>query len=271
MVWLSNDAGDDLREVLHDGVDWVQLRTAGVEQWVARGALDRDRQWTAARGIYAHTVAEHALALLLAGLKLLPEYARARSWDAEGKEKGRLVRDATVVVVGAGGIGRELIRYLGPLGAHIVAVTRSGHEVEGAHEHLPAGRLGEVLPRANVLVLAAPATPETRHLVGAPELAALPADALLINIARGSLVDTEALVACLRRGGILCAALDVTDPEPLPDDHPLWSEPRAMITPHAANPAAAQLPRLCALVEANLRRFASGEQLQGRVDLDAGY
>lgn len=271
LVWLSNDSGDDLHDLLHGEIEWVQLRSAGVEKWMERGDLDRKRQWTAARGVYAQAVAEHALALVLAGLKLLPEYARASTWDEGSKRKGRLVRDATVVVMGAGGIGHELIRYLAPLGARTVAITRSGREVAGAHENLPSGRFLEILPRADVLVLAAPATPETEHLVSTAELAALPADALLVNIARGSLVDTRALLAALRCGGIGGAALDVTDPEPLPDGHPLWEEPRALITPHAANPAAAQLPRLCALVEENLRRFANGQQLQGRVDIDTGY
>ena len=271
VVWLSNKAEDGLPEVLHDGIAWVQLRSAGVERWVERGDLDDRRVWTAARGIYAESVAEHTLALILAGFKLLPDYARASSWDPGAKDKGRLVRGSTVAVVGAGGIGQELISYLRPLGATILAVTRSGREVPGADEHLSAERLGEVWPRADVVVLAAPATPDTRHVVGAAELAAMRSDAWLINIARGSLIDTDALVGALARGGIGGAALDVTDPEPLPEDHPLWQEPRALITPHSANPGSAQLTRLCALVEDNVTRFARGQQLRGRVDLDAGY
>jgi phosphoglycerate dehydrogenase-like enzyme len=271
LVWLSNKAEDGLDQLLHDGIEWVQLRSAGVDRWVSRGHLDPDRRWTAARGIYADSVAEHTLALVLAGLKLLPTYARATSWDPGAKDRGRLLQDATVVVVGAGGIGREFIRYLGPMGPHVVAITRRGRPVDGADEHLPADRLREVLPRADVLVLAAPATPGTRHLVGTPELELLPHDALLVNIARGSLVDTDALVEALSAGLIGGAALDVTDPEPLPDGHPLWTEPRAFVTPHAANPGAAQLPRLCQLVEENLERYAAGEPLAGEVDLDAGY
>jgi phosphoglycerate dehydrogenase-like enzyme len=271
LVWLTNRAEDGLRDLLHDRIGWVQLRSAGVERWVTGGVLDRDRRWTAARGAYADSVAEHALALILAGLKLLPTYARATTWDAGAKDQGLLLRGRTVAVVGAGGIGQELIRYLRPLGAHVIAVTRSGREVEGADENLAAHRLDEVWPRAQVVVVGAPATDDTQHLVGAAELAAMPSDALLVNIARGSLVDTDALVEALRRGDILGAALDVTDPEPLPDGHPLWSEDRALITPHAANPGSAQLERLCHLVEENVRRLTAGEQLHGVVDLDAGY
>jgi D-3-phosphoglycerate dehydrogenase len=271
LVWLSNRVEDGLPQILHDGIEWVQLRSAGVDRWVDRGDLDVARQWTSARGIYADSVAEHALTLLLAGLKLVPAYARSTTWDHEAKDKGRLVRGSTVAVVGAGGIGQELIRYLRPLGPTIIAVTRTGRQVEGADEHLAADRLAEVWSRADVVVLAAPATGDTRHLVGEAELAAMPDDAWLVNIARGSLVNTDALVECLRRRGIGGAALDVTDPEPLPDDHPLWREERALITPHAANPGATQLAHLGDLVADNVRRFAAGEKLRGRIDPQVGY
>jgi phosphoglycerate dehydrogenase-like enzyme len=271
LVWLGNDAEDGLDEVLHPGIRWVQLRSAGIEGWLERGALDPGRRWTAARGIYAHSVAEHTLALILAGFKLLPEYARATRWAPDAKARGRLVRDATVAIVGAGGIGREVLRYLRPLGARTIAVTRSGREVEGADLHLAADQLEQVWGEADVIVLAAPATAATHHLVDATVLSSMRSDALLVNVARGSLIDTDALVACLARGGIAGAALDVTDPEPLPDDHPLWSEPRALITPHAANPGSAQLVRLCGLITDNLARFGAGEPLRGQVDLGAGY
>jgi phosphoglycerate dehydrogenase-like enzyme len=271
LLWLLNTGGQQLTDLLHDGIGWVQLRSAGVEQWIDDGALDADRQWTAARGIYAQTVAEHALLLALSGLKLLPQYARAQTWDPDGKHQGRLLRDCTVAVIGAGGIGTEIIRYLAPMGPHVVAITRSGRQVEGAHEHLAAADLDTVWPRADVIILAAPATAETHHLVGNRELDAMRDDAWIVNIARGALIDTDALTACLARGGIGGAALDVTDPEPLPDGHPLWSEPRALITPHAANPGAAQLPRLCSFLADNIQRYADGRPLQGLVDLDAGY
>lgn len=271
VMWLTNTFEPELTDALHEGVVWVQLRTAGVESWLDQAAADRGRQWTSARGIYAEAVAEHALASILAGLKLLPTYARATSWDADAKGKGQLLRDATVAVIGAGGIGQELIRYLQPFGSRIIAVTRTGRAIEGAHESLAADRVAEVFPRADVVVLSAPSTPGTSSLVGASELEAMREQALLVNIARGSLIDTEALVACLQRGGIGGAMLDVTDPEPLPDDHPLWREPRALITPHAANPGPSQMPRLAALFEDNLRRFTAGEPLRGLLDFDAGY
>jgi D-3-phosphoglycerate dehydrogenase len=171
-----------------------------------------------------------------------------------------------VAVVGAGGIGRALIELLAPFGVDVVAITRSG-----ADDTLPADRLGEVLPAAGHVVLAAPATAATRHLIGAPELDAMRDDAWLVNVARGSLVDTDALVAALARGAIGGAALDVTEPEPLPDDHPLWREPRALITPHVANPPGTLRRYLAERVRENVGRFAAGEPLRSVVDADAGY
>jgi D-3-phosphoglycerate dehydrogenase len=143
--------------------------------------------------------------------------------------------------------------------------------VEGAAESLPAARLGEVWPRADVVVVAAPATGATQHLLGEEELRALPSGAWIVNVARGSLIDTDALVRVLRDGAIAGAALDVTDPEPLPDGHPLWSEPRALITPHTANPPQALVRRLAQRVEENVRRFGAGEELLGVIDLDRDY
>jgi phosphoglycerate dehydrogenase-like enzyme len=270
VVWLEMSV-DGLQARVHDGIEWVQLRAAGVDRWLAEDALDRDRVWTAAQGVYSSAVAEHALTLLLAGAKQLHRSARATSWNAEAKWWGDLIEGATVTVVGAGGIGTRLIHYLVALDARVIAVTRSGRTVPGAAISLPAHRLSEVWPVADHVVLAAPATDETRYLVGGPELAAMKENAWLVNIARGSMVDQDALVEALRTGRLGGAALDVTEPEPLPDDHPLWDEPRAIITPHVANPGSAQLPRLMARIEENVRRFVAGEPLLGQVDLDAGY
>ena len=271
LIWLARGAGEGLDEILADHLRWVQLRSAGIDQWNATGGLDRRRIWTTTRGVYAETVAEHALTLMLMGLKEMHVYTRASSWEAGSKQRGRLLGDMTVAVVGAGGIGQQLIRYLEPMGPHVIAVTRRGRLVAGAHENVVAGELRGILPRADVVVLAAPATHETHHLIGGAELEAMRPNAWLVNVGRGTLIDTDALVVALERGDIGGAALDVTDPEPLPDGHPLWCEPRAIITPHAANPGVAQLPRLAAFITENVRRFVTGEELLGRVDHEAGY
>ena len=176
-----------------------------------------------------------------------------------------------MAIVGAGGIGRALITLLEPFGAEVIAVTRRGRDVPGAARTLPADRMHEALARARHVVIAAPATDGTRHLIGAPELAAMREDAWLVNVARGSLVDTDALVEALRAGAIAGAALDVTDPEPLPDGHPLWELPNVLITPHVANPAEAEKRAYAERVRENVRRLGAGEELLGVVDADAGY
>ncbi|MGI4895148.1 MAG: D-isomer specific 2-hydroxyacid dehydrogenase family protein, partial [Janthinobacterium lividum] len=251
---------------------WVQLPSAGIESWFASGRLDTGRTWTSATGAYSDAVAEHAVALLLAGVRGLLVSARASSWDAEASASPQTtLRGTTVAIVGAGGIGRAMIPALSALGAEVIAVTRRGIAVDGALETLPASRVGEVWERADHVILAAPATDETNALVGEDELAVLGAAGWLVNIARGSLVDTDALVTALRDGVIAGAALDVTDPEPLPADSALWSAPNCLITPHVANPPQLQGAALANRVSENVRRFAAGDDLVGVVDLDAGY
>ncbi|ADB51439.1 D-isomer specific 2-hydroxyacid dehydrogenase family protein [Conexibacter woesei] len=282
IVWLG--APDALVPLLHDGVRWVQLPNAGVERWLEGGLIGgasgdaaggavagggAERVWTSAAGAYADTVAEHTLALVLAGLRRLPECARAQAWDRS--LEGRSLRGATVAIVGAGAIGRALIGLLAPFGARVIAVTLRGAPVPGAAETLPAARLAEVWPRADVVVLAAPATDATRHVVDTAVLRALPSHAWIVNVGRGALVDTDALVQALAAGEIAGAALDVTEPEPLPSDHPLWREPRALITPHVANPDAAIHTALAAFVADNVARRREGRELRGVIDVARGY
>jgi D-3-phosphoglycerate dehydrogenase len=166
----------------------------------------------------------------------------------------------------AGAIGRELIAMLEPHEVEIVAVTRSGRDGT-----LPVERLGEVWGAADHFVIAAPATDGTRHLVGAEELAQMRSHTWIVNIARGALIDPDALVDALREERIGGAALDVTEPEPLPDDHPLWDEPRALITPHVANPQQTMDRDLAERVRENVLRFAAGEALLAPVSRDRGY
>ena len=260
LVWLDFHP-TSFPAALPDTVRWVQLPSAGVEAWLDR--IDGDRLWTSAAGAYARPVAEHALALMLAGTRRLADCARATRWSAPPV---RPLDGSTVAIVGAGGIGRALIALLEPLDVEVLALTRRGRDGT-----LPADRLPQVLPVAHHVVIAAPATPSTRHLIGAGELEAMRADAWLTNIARGSLVDTDALVDALARGAIGGAALDVTDPEPLPDGHPLWHEPRALITPHVANPPSTMRRYLARHVQENVARFVRGDELLAVIDPDAGY
>jgi D-3-phosphoglycerate dehydrogenase len=234
--------------------------------------VDDGRIWTSATGSFGPAVAEHALALMLAADKALHSFARERTWIPDGRHEVRSLAGETVLIVGAGGIGRALIGLLAPFGAEAIAVTRRGLAVPGAARTLPADQVSaEVWGAARHVVVAAPATDGTRHLVGAHELAAMREDAWLVNVARGSLVDTGALVEALRSGSIAGAALDVTDPEPLPDGHPLWELPNALITPHVATPPSAERIAFAARVRENVRRYAAGEDLEGLIDAEGGY
>jgi phosphoglycerate dehydrogenase-like enzyme len=277
LIW-AGDAGE-FPDELPAGVEWVQLPAAGVEDWFAAGVIARHPgvRFTSAAGAFAASVAEHALMLLLAGVRYLPEHLRAADWRQQDffPHVGTL-RGKTVTIVGAGGIGRALIPMLVPLGAHIIAVNRSGRPVSGpgipsSVETISADHLGRVWPHTDHVVIAAPATPATRHLVGADELARLKPSSWIINVARGSLIDTDALVAALASGAIGGAGLDVTDPEPLPAGHPLWSLPNAIVTPHDSNPPQLRLAAFADHVEANVSRFLEGRPLLAPIDPARGY
>jgi phosphoglycerate dehydrogenase-like enzyme len=250
-------------QALPPGVKWVQLQSAGIEPWMERIRNTPDVRFTSAVGAYATQVAELALALLLAGTRGLHRYARARTWAPEDDV---VLGGSTVAIVGAGGIGRELIELLEPHDVEIVAVTRSGRDGTLPVEHLP-----EVWARADHFVICAPATADTEHLVGAAELEQFKPHSWIVNIARGSLIDTDALVRALEGGRIGGAALDVTDPEPLPDDHPLWTLPNALITPHVANPPNTMARDLAKRVQENVRRYANEEELLAPVNAERGY
>ncbi|MEA2485233.1 MAG: hypothetical protein QOD46_344, partial [Actinomycetota bacterium] len=223
------------------------------------GVITPERTWTCAKGVYGPATAEHALALMLAAARQIHLYARLRKWTEPGPGSlERRLSGATVMVFGAGGIGRELMAMLGPLEASVIAVNRSGSPVPGAHRSVPAAQLNDVIGQADWVVITAPLTAETRGLFDTEMLSRMRPDAWLVNVARGGIVDTDALVAALTDGGIAGAALDVTDPEPLPEGHPLWSLGNVLITPHVANTWDMALPELRGLVRRNVARFAAG-------------
>jgi phosphoglycerate dehydrogenase-like enzyme len=270
IVWTRGP--DTFPHRVPETVRWVQLPSAGVEPWISAGIVDTRRAWTSAAGAYAGNVAEHAVMLLLAGVRALRGQVRATSWRKKQFDpKVGTLRGATVAIVGCGGIGRAMIPVLTALGADILAVTRSGAPVPGAAETLAARHTFEVWSRSDHFVLAAPATAATTHLVDAAALARMKKTAWIVNVARGSLIDTDALVDALENGAIGGAALDVTDPEPLPDAHPLWSLPNAIVTPHVANPESGLAALLADHVSANVERFAAGRPLLAPIDAAHGY
>ncbi|MFB9309997.1 phosphoglycerate dehydrogenase-like enzyme [Agromyces hippuratus] len=273
LVWTEASGGDDLARVLdeHPSIGWLQLPWAGVDAFaglIERAAGD-GRVWTSAKGAYAQPVAEHALMLVLAVLREVPRRVRATSWQVD--ELGRSLYGANVVIVGAGGIAVELMRLLQPFGAHVTVVRRSAEPVAGAERTLPTARLGEALTGADVVVLAAALTGDSRGLIGEAELQRMPRGAVLVNVARGGLVDTGALVDALESGHLGGAGLDVTDPEPLPAGHPLWQAPNCIVTPHVADTEDMTVPLFAERISQNVRAFLGDGDFEGRIDPVAGY
>jgi phosphoglycerate dehydrogenase-like enzyme len=269
LVWGHHADPAGLTAILdqHRRLTWVQLPWAGVETYVDVIRRFGDRTWTCGKGVYAEPVAEHALALGLAGLRRIGAYARADSW---GVGEGRNLLGAKVVVLGGGGITESLVRLLGPFGCDVTVVRRQQTPIPGATV-VGVDALDDVLPGTLLLVLAVALTPETVGVIDGRRLRLLDPEGWVVNVARGPHIVTDDLVEVLAAGEIGGAALDVTDPEPLPDGHPLWSEPRCIITPHTANTIAMAEPLLRARVGENVRRWIAGEELIGPVDVDAGY
>jgi len=273
VVWLSNKDAAAFPPILaaHPGIGWVQLPFAGVDAF--SGIIASEGRsglvWTSAKGAYAQPVAEHALVLTLALMRVIPKRVRAKSWATV--EEGRSLYGRHVVIVGAGGIALELMVLLAPFGVRVTIVRRSSDPVEGAERTVSTDRLLDVLPDADVVVVAAALTGGTRHLFSDAEFAAMKSTAYLVNIARGGLVDTDALLRALRTGAIAGAGIDVTDPEPLPDGHPLWDEEACLITPHQADTSEMVAPLLAERIGANVRAFLETGAFVGRVDPAAGY
>jgi phosphoglycerate dehydrogenase-like enzyme len=270
IVWLDPADVAGLAGWLGEAPDvrWVQLPFAGVEPVAEYGLLDEARAWTCAKGSYAEPVAEHALLLALAGLRYLPRRVTARSW---GEAAGTSLYDERVTILGGGGITTSLLELLAPFRVEATVVRRQPEPVPGAARTLSVDELEEVLPGALVVFLALALTPQTVGIIGAKELDRMDERAWLVNVARGRHVDTDALVTALDFGTIAGAGLDVTDPEPLPDGHPLWGRSNCIITPHTADTIEMVRPLLAERIRANVARFSAGEPLVGVVDPVAGY
>lgn len=260
----------NLDEVLaaNPQVSWVQLPSAGIEAYQETMRRFPEKTWTSAKGAYAKPVGEHGLLLTLAALRGLKTRARAQTWGPEG---GISLNGLRCVVAGAGGVAAELVRLYKAFDTHVTVVRRTGDVLEGADETVTFDRLDEVLDGADVVGLAAAVTPVTEKMMGARQFGLLAEGAVLANVGRGRLVDTDALVDALRSGRLRGAGLDVTDPEPLPDGHPLWEQENCLITPHTADTTEMVVPLLRARVLENHRRLRDGEPPVGLADPVHGY
>jgi phosphoglycerate dehydrogenase-like enzyme len=268
LIWTSATDVAGLREVLdaNPHIRWVQLPFAGIEPFVE--VLDDDRTWTCGKGVYAEPVAEHALALALGGLRGIGRYARESGWSGP---YGHNLLGGQVTILGGGAITRSLVRLLRPFGTYNVVVRNRLDPIDGVAEVIGLDGLHTALAESDLVVLALALTPETERIIDAAALDVMLEHAWLVNVARGKHVDTDALVEALREERIGGAALDVTDPEPLPDDHPLWSLPNAIITPHVGNTPDMGIKLLWARVRENVERYAKGEELLGPVHVELGY
>ena len=268
LVWSDPLDSGRLGGVLAEspGIRWVQLPFAGVDNFL--DVLDDDRTWTSAKGAYAPPVAEHALALGLAGLRVLPSRARAREW---GPQAGHRLAGARVTILGGGAIARALLDLLVPFRVEATVVRRRPAPVPGASRVVGPEQLDRALPDASLVVLALALTPDTRGIVGTVQLECMDRHAWLVNVARGAHVVTDDLVRALEDGVIGGAALDVTDPEPLPAGHRLWDLDNCLITPHTANTWEMAEPVLAERIRENLGRYRRGEELLGLVDPALGY
>ncbi|CAB4596118.1 unannotated protein [freshwater metagenome] len=268
LVWTAARDANGLREVLNENphIEWVQVPFAGIENFVS--IIDDSRIWTCGKGVYAEPVAEHAVALALAGMRNIAAYARAAEWTSPA---GRNLLGAAVTIVGGGGITESLIRLLTAFHCNITVVRRTVEHIEGADTVVGPENLIDALVGADVVFLALSLTPETVGLIGRPELEIMEPHAWIVNVARGAHIVTADLVWALENGVIGGAALDVTDPEPLPSDHPLWALPNCIITPHVGNTPEMAIPLLSERISLNVERYLNDDTLIGLVDPRYGY
>lgn len=268
VIWTAARDAEGLATLLREypQMKWVQLPFAGIENYL--DIIDEDRIWTCGKGVYAEPVAEHALSLALAGMRNVADYSRQDTWTGP---VGRNLLNANVTIVGGGGITESLIRLLTPFHCNITVVRRSVDHIEGADTVVGVEHLIDALVGADVVFLALSLTPETEGLIGRPEFEVMESHAWIVNVARGRHIVTDDLVWALQNKVIGGAALDVTDPEPLPPGHPLWALSNCIITPHIGNTPEMAIPLLSERITENVKRYIADVPLIGLVDVRNGY
>jgi phosphoglycerate dehydrogenase-like enzyme len=259
---------------------WIHSPAAAVHQFLFPELVNSDVILTNAREVHGAVVAEQVIAMILAVAKRIPQAVRfqqERVWGQEAiweQDRGpREIAGATLGLVGLGSIGRNVVKRAAALGMRVIAVRQHADAARPdlVREVLPQSKINEMLATADYVVLAAPVTASTRHMVGREQLAMMKPDAYLINVGRGSLIDEAALLEALQQRKIGGAALDVFDQEPLPPDSPLWDLDNLLITPHTAGMTAKLWERHYTLFAENVRRYLSGQPLLALVDKKSGY
>lgn len=266
---------EDLPEVA-PRVRWIQATSSGIGPFVERMGYARRMPGTVitrASGVHAQPLAEFCMMVMFVFRKGLHRVLRDQERKHWERYAGTDLEGKTLVVVGLGGVGREVVRVAKAFRMRVIGVDRPGFRYDPAtiplDELRTSDELHAVLGRAEHLVLIAPHTPETEGMIGARELALLPRGAVLINIARGALVEEEALVEALRSGHLAGAGLDVFAEEPLPADSPFWEMPNVLVSPHSASTSDGENRRLTDLFCENLRRFLAGDRLINVLEIEA--
>ena len=251
---------------------WIQSSSSGVGEWIRRLKLvETQVVVTNAAGMHARPLGEYAVFAMLYFARRWPRMVaeqRAHHWERCAIDT---LEHKTVGIIGLGQVGQMVARLARPFGMRTVGIRRSGVAVDGVDQVYPATDLTHVLNQSDYLVLSVPATAETTGMIGARELALLKPGAVLVNIARGSIVDEAALIDALQHGQLGGAALDVVSREPLPADSPLWDMPNVLITPHSMSTAVSENQWLTDLFCDNLRRYLHAEPLRNEVDKMRGY
>lgn len=250
---------------------WVQMTSAGIDPLLPHREALRNVVVTNARGVHVDQIGDYALAAMVMLQWQLPGMLRNQASHLWRREPKMPLAGRTLGIVGLGAIGQGILRRARASGMEVVGVSRSGAPVDGVSTVYLPDRLHDMLPPCDFLVLTVPATPETERLIDAGALALMKPGAFLLNFARGSVVDEQALIAALRSGALAGAALDVFAQEPLPVDSPLWSMPNVIVTPHLAGMSADYESRVARSFVDNLARYRRGEPLHNRVDLSRGY
>jgi glyoxylate/hydroxypyruvate reductase len=252
----------------------VQATSAGIGGFMQRTGLDRGGfSVTTAGGIHAIPLAEFALAGALYFVKGVPDLRRrqqARNWE---RYTTRQLAGQRALVVGLGGIGRQVTATFAALGVEVWGLGRDGgrYDIDGLSRVIGLAELDEALPGTDLLVLCCPLTPQTEGLIGRQQLGLLPPDAVLVNISRGQVVDTGALIEALAGGRLGGACLDVFTTEPLPAQSPLWGMDNVLVSPHSASTVGGENTRLTELFLDNLERLADGRPLRNRYEPERGY
>lgn len=275
--WAQVILGNVPAAMLHGSpaLEWLQTNSAGVEAYIRPGVLAGDTLLTNATGAYGLAIAEHMLGMLLELFKKLELYRDAQksgAWQSQGAVKA--VYGSTVLVLGMGDIGGEFAARCKALGAKVIGVRRSPRPCpEYADEVHLLEDLDSLLPQADVVAVTLPGTDATRGLMSRERLAKMKEGAVLLNVGRGFIVDTEALCDALERGHLSGAGVDVSDPEPLPPTHRLWNIPTAVVTPHISGfyHLRETHERIVGIFLENLRHFQAGEPLRNLVDFATGY